>query len=103
MRIIFRAATVVVAAVAAGSLGTPAFAGQAYQAPGFPSGTASCVGAAMNFQAHYGGEDSSFPQIVHGTVGPNMSSHATSDGPGAVGAFESALAQSSGPVWVCLP
>lgn len=94
---------IVAAATMAGSVATPAFAGQAYQAPGFPSATASCVGAAMNFQAHYGGEDDSFPQIVHGTVGPNMSSHATADGPGAVGNFESTLAQSSGPVWVCLP
>ena len=82
---------------------TPAFAGQAYQAPGFPSDNASCVGAAMNFQAHYGGEDDTFPVVTHGTVGPDMSGHATSDGPGAVGAFESSLAQTSGPVWVCLP
>ncbi|MDQ1709152.1 MAG: hypothetical protein QOG49_537 [Frankiaceae bacterium] len=81
----------------------PAFAGQVYPAPGFPSGHASCVGAAMNFEAHYGGEDDSFPVITHGSVGPNISAHATSDGPGAVGAFESALAQNSGPVWLCLP
>jgi hypothetical protein len=57
----------------------------------------------MTFQAHYGGEDDSFPTITHGAVGPNMSAHATGDGPGAVGAFESALAQNSGPVWECLP
>jgi hypothetical protein len=57
----------------------------------------------MAFQAHYGGEDSTFPAVTHGTVGPVMSGHATSDGPGAVGSFESTLAQTSGPVWVCLP
>lgn len=103
MRTAFRAAIVATTAVSAASLAAPAFAGQAYQAPGFPSSDASCVGAAMSFQAHYGGEDDTFPAITHGTVGPNMSGHATSDGPGAVGAFESTLAQSSGPIWVCLP
>ena len=94
------AVTITTAALAAA---TPAFAGQAYRATGFPSGNASCVGAAMSFQAHYGGEDDSFPAITHGAVGPNMSAHATGDGPGAVGAFESTLAQNSGPVWECLP
>jgi len=103
MRTAFRAAIVTATATATVSLAAPAFAGQAYQAPGFPSSSASCVGAAMNFQAHYGGEDDSFPVITHGTVGPNMSAHATGDGPGAVGGFESALAQSSGPIWTCLP
>lgn len=103
MRTTFRAAVVTATALAAASLAAPAFAGQAYQAPGFPSSNASCVGASMNFQAHYGGEDDSFPVITHGTVGPDMSAHATADGPGAVGAFESALAQSSGPIWTCLP
>jgi len=105
MRTLIRAAIVSAVSVAGAVItaATPAFAGQAYQAPGFPSGQASCVGAAMNFQAHYGGEDDTFPVITHGTVGPDMSGHATSDGPGAVGAFESSLAQSSGPVWVCLP
>lgn len=29
--------------------------------------------------------------------------NATSDGPGAVGSFNSTLAQASGPVWTCLP
>ena len=96
-------AIVIATAAAAVSLAAPAFAGQAYQAPGFSSGNASCVGAAMNFQAHYGGENDSFPVVTHGTVGPNMSGHATSDGPGAVGDFESTLAQSSGPIWTCLP
>jgi len=105
MRTLTRTAIVAAAAMAAATVtaATPAFAGQAYQAPGFPSDKASCVGAAMNFQAHYGGEDDSFPVVTHGTVGPDMSEHATSDGPGAVGAFESSLAQSSGPIWVCLP
>jgi hypothetical protein len=103
MRIRRAAATVAMTAGAVLVAGAPAFAGQAYQAPGFPSSGASCVGAAMDFQAHYGGEDDTFPTITHGTVGPTMSSHATTDGPGAVGAFESTLAASSGPVWECLP
>src|SRR4051812_11104125 len=98
-----RIAIVGVVAMIAATTAAPAFAGQAFTAPGFPSGSASCVGAAMNFQAHYGGENDTFPVVTHGTVGPNMSGHATTDGPGAVGAFESSLAQSSGPVWVCLP
>lgn len=96
-------AVLAVAATGAVVSSAPAFAAQTYSAPGFPSGNASCVGAAMNFQAHYGGEDSTFPTVTHGTVGLDMSGHATSDGPGAVGAFESNLAQSSGPIWVCLP
>ena len=103
MRTLSRATTIVIAATFATAVAAPAFAGQAYPAPGFPSGSASCVGAAMNFQAHYGGENDTFPVITHGSVGPNMSGHATSAGPGAVGDFESALAQTSGPVWECLP
>lgn len=81
----------------------PAFAGQAYPEPGFPSANASCVGASMNFQAHYGGQNDTFPTITHGSVGPNMSGHATTAGPGAVGSFESSLAQQRGPIWECLP
>ncbi|HMC69237.1 MAG TPA: hypothetical protein VKJ07_08800, partial [Mycobacteriales bacterium] len=100
---LIRAAIVAAVATTTAATAVPAFAGQAFTAPGFPSGNASCVGAAMNFQAHYGGENDTFPVITHGTVGPTMSSHATTDGPGAVGAFESSLAKSSGPVWVCLP
>ena len=101
MRTITRATLVAAIATAAATTAAPAFAGQAYQAPGFPSGDASCVGAAMTYQAHYGGD--TFPTVTHGTVGPSMSGHATSDGPGAVGDFNSTLAESSGPVWVCLP
>lgn len=103
MRIFLRAATFAAVTGLTGLLAGPAFAAQAYQAPGFPSADSSCVGSAMSFQAHYGGEDSSFPVITHGTVGPTMSGHATSDSPGAVGDFESALARTSGPIWVCLP
>jgi hypothetical protein len=103
MRSISRIAIVGAVATITGTIAAPAFAGQAYTAPGFPSGSASCVGSAMNYLAHYGGEDDTFPVIAHGAVGPNMSGHATADGPGAVGAFESSLAHSSGPVWVCLP
>ncbi|HET7311268.1 MAG TPA: hypothetical protein VFJ17_08070 [Mycobacteriales bacterium] len=103
MRTIARVTVLAAVTAATVSAALPAFAGQAWQAPGFPSGDASCVGAAMNFQAHYGGENDSYPTITHGTVGPTMSGHATTDGPGAVGDFESTLAQSSGPIWVCLP
>ena len=103
MHTLSRAAIIVMAATLATAAAAPAFAGQAFQAPGFPSGSASCVGSAMSFQAHYGGEDDTFPVITHGTVGQSMSGHATSDGPGAVGDFESALAHTSGPVWECLP
>ena len=96
----------VAAAIAAGTAGiaaAPAFAGQAYQAPGFPSANASCVGTALDFGSHYGTEGDSFPTVVHGAVGPSVSGHATSDGPGAVGEFNSTLAQTHGPVWTCLP
>ena len=103
MKTVSRAAITLGITLAAAAATSPAFAGQAYQAPGFPSGNASCVGTAMNFQAHYGGEDDSFPVITHGSVGPVMSGHATNDAPGAVGEFNSTLAQSSGPIWVCLP
>ena len=103
MRRLTRATIIAIMATAGATAATPAFAGQAYQAPGFPSGSASCVGAAMNFLAHYGGESDTFPVITHGNVGPTMSGHATSDGPGAVGNFNSTLAQTSGPVWTCLP
>lgn len=100
-----RRAAAVLAVASAGALGAaaPAFAGQAYPAPGFPSGSASCVGAGSDFQAHYGGADSTFPVITHGTVGPTVSGHATSLDPGAVGEFQRMLAMSSGPIWVCLP
>lgn len=103
MRTVSRAAVLLLTTTTASLITSQAFAGQAYPAPGFPSGSSSCVGSAMNFQAHYGGEDSSFPVLTHGTVGPTMSGHATSDAPGAVGRFESALAQTEGPIWACLP
>jgi hypothetical protein len=104
MRTVTRAAIIVAAtATAAATAASPAFAGQAYPAPGFPSSNASCVGAALNFQAHYGGDGQGFPVITHGAVGPNISGHATTDGPGAVGEFNSTLAKTSGPIWECLP
>lgn len=88
-------------AVAAGS---PALAaGQFYPAPGFASPNASCMGSAYDFGAHYGVDGASFPTIVHGGIGPSVSGHATSDGPGAVGAFSSAMAQSHGSIVTCLP
>lgn len=103
-RTVARAAAVaaLTVGVAAGT-SLPAFAGQAYSAPGFASDNASCVGSAMNFAAHYGTEGGSWPDITHGAVGPTMSGHATSDGPGAVGDFQSNLAQTHGWVGTCLP
>jgi hypothetical protein len=89
------------AAVAAAS---PALAsGQAYPAPGFPSANASCTGSGYDFSAHYGANGESFPTVVHGAVGPSVSEDATTDGPGAVGEFTRSLAQTSGPIWVCVP
>jgi hypothetical protein len=96
-----------VTAAAAGGLvfapAVPAFAsGQAYQAPGFTSPNASCMGTAYDFGAHYGESGESFPDFTHGAIGPSISEHATSDGPGAVGEFSATLAQSHGAVWDCL-
>ena len=102
-RIIVRAATVAVAIGGIAAASAPAYAGQAYQAPGFPSSNASCVGTALSFGAHYGVDGDSWPTISHGAVGPSVSAHATSDGPGAVGAFNSSLAANHGAIWDCLP
>jgi hypothetical protein len=100
--------TLACAAFAAGAvavMSAPAFAGQgqAYPAVGFPSADASCVGTALDYGAHYGDEGDTFPVVTHGAIGPAVSGHATSDGPGAVGDFNSGLARSHGPVWTCLP
>jgi hypothetical protein len=104
MRNIGRAAGVAAVTLAAAvATAGPASAAQFYPAPGFASSNASCVGSALTFGAHYGTDGSSFPQIEHGSVGPAVSGHATSDGPGAVGAFNSALAQQHGSILVCLP
>jgi len=86
-------------------LSAPAFAGQgqAYPLPGVPSANASCVGSGLAFAAHYGANGSSFPEVQHGAVGPAVSGHATNDGPGAVGDFNSTLAQSHGDISTCLP
>jgi len=81
----------------------PALAGQAYPLPGFPSDHASCVAVALDFAAHYGATGGSFPEVTHGAVGPAVSGHATTDGPGAVGAFNSSLAQEHGDIGTCLP
>ncbi|MDQ1605067.1 MAG: hypothetical protein QOE01_2912 [Actinomycetota bacterium] len=103
MNIIGRAAVALtIGAAAAAAVTAPALADQAYPAPGFPSGNASCVGAGLNYLAHYGGENDTFPAITHGAVGPSISGFATSD-PGSVGSFTSALAASHGTVWECLP
>jgi hypothetical protein len=97
------AATVTLGAMAA--LAVPALAGQgqAYPAPGFPSGNAACVGTALDFGSHYGTDGSSFPVVEHGGVGPAVSGHATNDAPGSVGRFDSTLAQGHGDIGTCLP
>lgn len=87
------------------ALSAPAFAGQgqAYPLPGIPSANASCVGSGLAFAAHYGADGSTFPVVQHGAVGPAVSGHATNDGPGAVGDFDSTLAKSHGDIQTCLP
>ena len=102
-RSITRLATVTLGTAGAIAMAAPAFAGQAYQAPGFPSSHASCVGTALDFGAHYGTDGESFPTITHGSVGPSVSGHARNDGPGAVGQFNSTLAGNHGAIWDCLP
>jgi hypothetical protein len=81
----------------------PAFAGQFAPGPGFASGNASCLGSETTFAAHYGDEGQYYPQIVHGSVGPAISSDATTDAPGTVGGFNSTLAQAHGSIMVCVP
>ena len=93
-------ATGMVVAVSAPAL---AGTGQAYPLPGIPSANASCVGSGLAFAAHYGANGSTFPEVQHGAVGPAVSAHATDDDPGAVGHFNSALAQSHGDISTCLP
>ena len=87
------------------AVSAPAFAGQgqAYPLPGVPSANASCAGSALAFAAHYGADGSSFPEVQHGSVGPSVSGHATNDGPGAVGQFNSTLAQNHGDIQTCMP
>jgi hypothetical protein len=105
-RLIRRAATAVLLGTAAiVPMAAPALAGegQAYPLPGFPSSHASCVGVGLDFGAHYGVDGSSFPEVTHGEIGPALSGHARDDGPGAVGAFNSALAQNHGDIGSCLP
>ena len=103
-RIVTRSVTALaLAAGAAVAVSGPALAGQgqAYSAPGFPSSNASCVGTVLDFGAHYGTDGGSFPTIEHGGVGTAVSGHATSDGPGAVGAFDSGLAQTHSDIGGC--
>ena len=100
-RIVRRAAvTLTLAAAAAVTAASPALASQA---PGLPSSNASCVGAGLDFIAHYGFNGDSYPTVVHGQVGPSISQDATSDGSGGVGGFTSTLAQSHGAIWDCVP
>jgi hypothetical protein len=105
-RTITRTATVVALAggIAAG-LAAPALAdsGRLANQPGLASDHASCVGSALDFAAHYGTDGDSYPVVVHGAVGPTISADATTDGPGAVGDFNSTLAAQHGTVMVCLP
>ncbi|HUR22634.1 MAG TPA: hypothetical protein VMZ73_02060 [Acidimicrobiales bacterium] len=96
--------TLVLGTAAVIALSAPAFAGQgqAYPLPGIPSANASCVGSGLAFAAHYGAEGSSFPEVQHGAVGPEISADAT-ERPGAVGDFNRTLAQSHGDISTCLP
>jgi hypothetical protein len=96
--------TLVLATGTVVALSAPAFAGagQAYPLPGIPSANASCVGSGLAFAAHYGAEGSSFPEVQHGAVGPEISADATAR-PGAVGDFNRTLAQSHGDISTCLP
>jgi hypothetical protein len=101
-----RRAAVAAAAITIGTLlasAGPAAAGtgQAYPGPGFTSSNGSCVGAGLDFSAHYGINGGSYPTITHGTVGPWVSADATSDAPGTVGAFNSAAAQAHGSIDEC--
>lgn len=97
------AATAVGTAVALAPAAPAIAQGRPYQLPGVTSSNASCVGAALDFGAHYGVDGSTFPVVTHGEVGPAVSGHATNDGPGAVGSFNSQLAQSHGDIQECLP
>lgn len=101
-----RSAAVTAAVVAVGTLvlsAGPAAAGegQAHPGPGFTSGNGSCVGAGLDFSAHYGVDGASYPTIVHGAVGPWVSADATGDAPGTVGAFNSAVARMHGSIDGC--
>lgn len=75
--------------------------GQAYPGPGFTSSNGSCVGAGLDFSAHYGVNGGSYPTITHGAVGPWVSADATSDAPGTVGAVNSAVARVHGAIDGC--
>ena len=94
------AVMVALAGGAAVAAATPAYAGQANQAPGFASSNGSCVGAGLDFMAHYGTDGDSWPTISHGAVGPSISGYAVT---GGVGAFESNLAQDHGDIGTCVP
>jgi len=96
------AAAVITIGTAIASAG-PAVAGtgQAYPGPGFTSSHSSCVGAGLDFSAHYGVNGGSYPTITHGGVGPWVSADATGDAPGTVGAFNSAVARTHGSVDGC--
>ena len=96
--------TLVLATGTVVALSAPALAGQgqAYPLPGIPSANASCVGSGLAFAAHYGANGSSFPEVQHGAVGPEISADAT-ERPGAVGDFNRTLAQSHGDISTCLP
>jgi len=95
-------ALVAVAATSAVVTAAPAFADRLAQAPGFASDNASCVGSALTYAAHYGADGDSYPQVVHGGVGPAISSDATNDAPGTVGAFNRTLAQNHGTIMDCV-
>ncbi len=98
------AAAVALAGGTTAGLPAPSYAdpGRLLDQPGFASSNASCLGSAMTFAAHHGAEGDSFPEITHGAVGPDISGDATTYPPGAVGDFNSTLAQ-HGTILVCVP
>lgn len=104
-RMVFQAALMgtVAGAVTAVAAAPASAAGQFYPAPGFTNSNASCMGSAYDFGANYGVTGEGWPDTVeHGEIGPSVSAHAMSDGPGAVGEFSSSMATGHGSILECL-
>lgn len=90
-----------IASAGPAAAGTGTGTGQAYPGPGFTDNHSSCVGAGLDFSAHYGVNGGSYPTTTHGAVGPWVSEHATGDAPGTVGAFNSETAKLHGAIDGC--
>lgn len=105
MRLRLAVAAVVISGLAPAAAALPASAdsGRLMPLPGLAGSNASCVGATSDFSAHYGITGDSFPKVVHGQVGPNVSEDATTLPPGSVGQFQSMLATNHGTVMACVP